>query len=118
MVWVASRSTGEEHQVLGVFSSLDQAEQHVEQQAIGRAVAWAAADQAARAWRYADGLVVYEIERYDLPDRPRQAEVRAWQLRCADCGLEWTVTPERIFADDSWLACPRCGGGQAQSARS
>ena len=118
MVWIASRSTEHEHRVLGVFDSLDQAEQYVEQQVVGRPVTWTPGDHASRGRHYADGPVVYAIERCDLPNRPRLAELRAWQLRCADCGAEWTVTPEAIVAGDDWLACPHCGGGRARSAES
>ena len=108
MVWVVSRSSGEQHQVLGSFTSFDQAERYVEQQAVGRSVSWTPASES-RAWCYSDGYVVYQIERHDPPEVTEQAAVRSWQLRCAECGAEWTVTPASIIAGDDWLVCPRCG---------
>ena len=99
MGWIASRSAGDQHQVLGVFPSLAQAEQYIEQHAIGHPVAWAAPSGDAPAWRCSTGSTSYAIER---------AELRAWQLQCAGCGAAWTVTAAEILAGDDWLRCPRC----------
>ena len=105
MVWIASCSTGSLHRVLGVFPSLERAQQYVEQHAIGHPVAWAAPAGDAHAWRCSTGSAVYVLREL------KHDEPRAWRLQCAGCGAAWTVTAADILAGDDWLACPRCRAG-------
>ena len=104
-MWVVSRSTRNDHTVLGVFFFLDQARHDVEQQRIGH-----------------HGQVAYQIEHHAVRDRRAGLRLlvatRPWQLRCGHCGAAWIATAADVLAGDDWLACPRCRGWQVRYTRS
>ena len=117
-MWVASRSTRNDHTVLGVFFFLDQARHDVEQQRIGHPVVWTPPSPGWRTWRCQHGQVAYQIEHHAVRDRREGLRLlvatRPWQVRCGHCGAAWIATAADVLAGDDWLTCPQCHGWQLE----